>query len=277
MDNWDDLKFIVAVARFGSMAQAALHLRTNTATVSRRIKRINDSSGITVFNKGRKDWELTPEGRKLFDIAARFNDELTEFSTSHNNKDKRQRVIRISTLEFLINDVFSPNLGQHYQKNPNISLELSANDQIVSLAFGEADLAVRLARPDEGRLVVKSLANIKMGIFAHANSTPNDWVGLPSNLDGAQEMRNGYNHFSKPPVMRLASFQAIRNVVQNTGLAGIGPNFIMEKHPNIQPIETKCEILPRQAWLVYHETRRNDHALREVANWVEQAFNDHVN
>lgn len=52
MDNWDDLRFVVALARYGSMANAARHLRTNTATVSRRIKRLNESANAALFLKG---------------------------------------------------------------------------------------------------------------------------------------------------------------------------------------------------------------------------------
>ncbi len=276
MDNWDDLKFIVALARFGSMAQAARHLRTNTSTVSRRIKRIIETTGVTVFHKGQNDWELTQDGRKLFEIAARFEDELTEFSSAQQNESQRERVIRISTLEFLINDVLSPNLGGFYQQHPNINLELSSNDQVVSLAFGEADLAIRLVRPDEGRLIVKSIGNIEMGVYGLPKCTETDWIGLPSELDGTQEMKNGFAYFKKPPSIRLASFHAITNAVLQTGLPGIGPRFILMNNTGLVPLESKCELLPRQTWLVFHETRRNDQALREVANWVEQAFAEYV-
>ncbi|MCP5088487.1 MAG: LysR family transcriptional regulator [Rhodobacteraceae bacterium] len=276
MENWDDLKFVVALARFGSMAQAARHLRTNTATVSRRIKRINESSGFATFVKGPKDWELTPDGQKLFGIAARFSDELTEFDYSHQDGTSRKRIIRISTLDFLINDVFSLHFAEHLRNHQNIGLELSSNDNIVSLAFGEADIAVRLVRPDEGRLVVKSLGNIEMGIFGVRDCSESQWIGLPFSLDETQEMVNGHNHFGCPPQIRLAGFRAIHNVCVETGLPGVGPKFLMERSGKLQQIETECEMLPRQAWLVYHETRRNDLALREVASWIEDAFDKYV-
>ena len=37
LKNWDDLKFCLALDRYGTMTAAADHLDTNTATVSRRI------------------------------------------------------------------------------------------------------------------------------------------------------------------------------------------------------------------------------------------------
>ena len=181
MDNWDDLRFVVALARYGSMSQAARHLKTNTATVSRRIHRINEHAGTTLFVNGHNDWELTSEGRKVFEIASRFSDDLTAFESSHKAAEITEQFVRVTAIDFLVTEVLAPALPQFLDMHSNIHLELSASDQKLSLAFGEADIALRLTRPTEGRLVAKRVADIEMGIWGHDDA--DDWIGLPSDLD----------------------------------------------------------------------------------------------
>ena len=155
MDNWDDLRFVVALARYGSMANAARHLRTNTATVSRRIKRLNESAEAVLFLKGASEWELTAEGRRLYDMAANFGDELETFKASTHDTAQSEQTVRVTGLEFLNSQILSKSLDQFHRAHPNIMLELAATDRNVSLAYGEADIALRLTRPNEGRLVAR--------------------------------------------------------------------------------------------------------------------------
>ena len=51
MNNWDDLRFLVALSKTGTMTAAAKSLGTNTATVSRRIERLSETLGMPAFIK----------------------------------------------------------------------------------------------------------------------------------------------------------------------------------------------------------------------------------
>lgn len=270
MDNWDDLRFVVALARFGSMSQAARHLKTNTATVSRRIRRINETAGTTLFHKGNNDWELTSEGRRVFEIAARFSDDLTAFTSDQEAAQDLERVIRVTAIDFLVNEVLAPALPAFLDQNGNIALELSATDQKVSLAFGEADIALRLTRPTEGRLVAKRIADIRMGVFGKEPSE--NWIGLPADLDWTPEMKNGRAFFGKSPALRLSSFRSILQGIEATGFAGIAPQIMAQAHPGLRALQSANNMRVRELWLVYHETRKNDGALRATCKWIEQSF-----
>ena len=209
MDNWDDLRFVVALARYGSMAKAAQQLRTNTATVSRRIKRLTETTGTTFFQKSGVEWELTTEGRHLYELAAGFSDDLRSFSATGKEPHESERIIRVTAVEFLVNEVLCPALPRFLKRHPNITLELSASDKKVSLAYGEADIALRLTRPTEGRLVAKRISDLKMGIYGTTTDVENNWLGLPFDLNWTPEMKNGLAAFGCEPTARLASFRAI--------------------------------------------------------------------
>ena len=49
MQNWDDLKFCLALERYQTMTAAARAVGTNTTTVSRRIDRLTEAAGEPIF------------------------------------------------------------------------------------------------------------------------------------------------------------------------------------------------------------------------------------
>lgn len=272
MENWDDLRFAVALARYGSMSKAARHLRTNTATVSRRIRRLNEAANAVLFRKSASEWELTSEGRRLFELAAGFSDELQSFNAATANAQQSHQIIRVSGLEFLINEVLSKRLPDFCEQHPNVTLELSANDKNVSLAYGEADIALRLTRPTEGRLVARRIANIKMGVFATSDTKNQDWIGLPFDLDWTPEMKNGLSFFSCEPTLRLASFRSIYCAMRETGRPGILPEIMMQTTNDLVPLQPQREMRLRELWLLFHESRKDDAVLRSTTKWLEDSF-----
>lgn len=272
MENWDDLRFAVALARYGSMSKAARHLRTNTATVSRRIRRLNEAANAVLFRKSGSEWELTSEGRRLFEMAASFSDELQSFNAATANLQQSHQIIRVSGLEFLINEVLSKTLPDFCEQHGNVTLELTANDNKVSLAYGEADIALRLTRPTEGRLVARRIANIRMGVFATADTKNQDWIGLPFDLDWTPEMKNGLSFFGCEPTLRLASFRSIYCAMRETGRPGILPEIMSQTADDLVPLQPQREMRLRELWLLFHESRKEDAVLRSTTKWLEESF-----
>ena len=78
LKNWDDLKFCLALDRYGTMTAAADHLGTNTATVSRRIELMTADAGQPLFTKLGQAWEPTPLADHLITIAVQTESLLAD-------------------------------------------------------------------------------------------------------------------------------------------------------------------------------------------------------
>ncbi|GGA11527.1 LysR family transcriptional regulator [Neptunicoccus cionae] len=272
MENWDDLRFVVALARYGTMSKAALHLRTNTATVSRRIKRLNETANTLLFQKSGAEWELTTEGRRLFELAAGFSDDLRSFHATTPSGLQTTQTVRVTALDFLVSTVLSKSLNAFTCQHPNVTLELSGNNNRVSLAYGEADIALRLTRPTEGRLVAHRIADIRMGVYGPKNYNSQDWIGLTFDLDWTPEMKNGLAVFAREPKLRMSSFQAILQAIRLTGQPGILPEVMAKEAKELELLQPYEEMRLRELWLLYHETRKEDVVLRSTCRWLEQSF-----
>ena len=90
MQNWDDLKFCLALERYQTMTAAARALGTNTATVSRRIDRLTEEAGEPLILRDHTHWRATDMGRELAQIALRIEDRISRAATETMEQQKTQ-------------------------------------------------------------------------------------------------------------------------------------------------------------------------------------------
>ena len=69
MERWDDLRFVLAVCRGGSLSEAARSLKVDPSTVTRRLQALEEDMGVRLFDRLRHGVELTPTGELLLQAA----------------------------------------------------------------------------------------------------------------------------------------------------------------------------------------------------------------
>ncbi|MCP1168860.1 LysR family transcriptional regulator, partial [Limimaricola sp. ASW11-118] len=70
MENWDDIRVFLAVARAESLSGAAPGLKMDPATLGRRVARLEERLGTALFVKSPQGYALTPRGELLMDRGA---------------------------------------------------------------------------------------------------------------------------------------------------------------------------------------------------------------
>jgi DNA-binding transcriptional LysR family regulator len=68
--DWDDFRLFAAVARNGNFTRAARELKITEPTISRRLRRLEESLGTKLFNHTGADAHLTREGRRVLSHAS---------------------------------------------------------------------------------------------------------------------------------------------------------------------------------------------------------------
>ena len=63
--EWDDLRHFLAVARAGSLADAARQLKTSPATVGRRVAALEAQLGARLFDRKQTGYTLTESGAAI--------------------------------------------------------------------------------------------------------------------------------------------------------------------------------------------------------------------
>ena len=159
MIDWDDLRFVLAVARAGSALRAARALNVNQTTVTRRIAQIEEVIGSDLFETRQSGQQLTALGQIVAAGAERIEAEVLALQSAINAQQRMlSGSVRFTSPEVYANWVVAPFLRGFRQKYPGVSVELIADDRRLDVSRGEADVAIRASsQPQDSGIVVKRL------------------------------------------------------------------------------------------------------------------------
>lgn len=268
MINWNHLQYVLALKDGGTMKEAAMLLKTDPTTVSRNIKSISASLGTSLFlmeKSGR--WVPTPTGERFILLAQDFKTGIDSLKNA-DGADKESNTVTVTSLDFFLTHYIAPNLGAKIPGFPEVSLNLVASERRLSLAYGEADIALRFGRPVQGQLVASKVASISYHVYAATGARPTQWIGLREELDEMVDMQMGFHTFGCPPQMRVSSYVAAREAALATGFAAIGPAIVMQKGGGLKPL-ADVKSVSRDVWSVIHETRQFSKRLKATRDWLK--------
>ncbi len=261
--NWDKLRYVLIVAKKGSIAAAAGELGVNRTTVLRRIEGFQQDLGCRIFERGKSGYALTLEAEKIIDAAQEVESTIFNIQRQIEGRElKLEGVLRVTTTDTLMVSKIGPHLASFHQKHPHISVTVSMTNSIMDLTRRDADIAIRPTKGPEPPLVGRRVANIYFGAYAsreYLKSSPeldwrsHHWVGfdlsLLSTMPGKWlEARIPHNKFC----LRSDSFVGLKVAAeQGMGLALL-PHYLGEASPLLQLVNAPTEELTTGLWLLTH-------------------------
>ena len=152
MDNWDDLKFVLAIAKAGTLSAASRHLGVTHSTVSRRLSALEANMGSRLFERLAEGLKPTSAGLEAVDSARRIEAELHDLDTRITARDTTlEGPLRVTAAQLMFQAGLADIIADFAAQNPQIEVSMNAANEILSLRRREADVAVRVSdRPDEG-------------------------------------------------------------------------------------------------------------------------------
>ncbi len=105
--DWNDVKVLIEVVRSGSFIGAAGALGISQPSVTRRIARMEDVSGVRLFRRSTVGVEMTGAGRELYQRATAVEERMREFENSLKMVVRRRRVL-VKATEGVSNYLLTP-------------------------------------------------------------------------------------------------------------------------------------------------------------------------
>lgn len=280
--NWDDVRIFLAVARAGQILGAAKRLGLNHATVSRRVAALETDLKAKLFHRLTTGTELTPAGERLLLTAERMEaDMIAGRAEIAGEGDEVSGTVRIGAPDGFGVAFLAPRLGALTARHPGLSIQLVPVPRSFSLSRREADIAITVDRPSEGRLVAAKLVDYTLGLYASRAYAAEH--GLPERPERLADHRLvGYvpdlvfsptldyaAEISERWDANFAVSSALGQVEAVRSGAGIGilHSFIARTYDDL--VSVPCaEAIRRSYWLVYHESMRPVRRIQTVAAFV---------
>jgi len=168
MDDWNELRLVLAIQRTGSLTAAAVTLRVDHSTAFRRLKALEGRLGVRLFERlAGGAYQATEAGARMAAGAERMEDEALALDRDISGRDHRlSGRLRVTSSETLAYSRLTTLLAAFRQAHPGIVVELAIDNRVLSLSRREADIALRPVRPKEGDLWGRKLAGVAWALYA---------------------------------------------------------------------------------------------------------------
>lgn len=165
--RWDDLRIFLATCRAGTVSAVAQTLGIDNTTVSRKIQRLEKSLKTKLFERRNTGYRPTRSGEKLLRTAERVESTIVQGESELADRDvSLTGVVRVGSPDGFGSFFLAPRLAGFCQTNPELEIQLIATARGFSLSKREADIAIALALPAQGRVIGRKLTDYRLGLYA---------------------------------------------------------------------------------------------------------------
>lgn len=283
---WDDARIFLAIARNGTLSGAATTLEMGIATVSRRLDRLEAALGVPLFSRHQSGYRLTDDGEALLEHAEALEHAGHVFGAAAQQQGRVAGCVRLATAENLANLLIIPSLGKLFAKHPDLRMEIVSGVQTVNLHRRDADLAVRMVKPESGNVTIKRLGNLGFGLYGARSYVDARRAGVDTaafDNDAFIGWAESHSHLSAAKwtarMLRGRPCQVEANTLSAqlaAARAGLGlavlPHFLARQAGLICLLPELGADQP--IWLVIHSDLAHSRRVRVVADHLIALFDD---
>jgi DNA-binding transcriptional LysR family regulator len=279
--NWDDVRIFLAVARSGQILGAAKTLGLNHATVARRLTALEEALGSKLFTRKTNGSDLSGAGERFLVHAEAMESAVLAASESAGTDSAIEGTVRVGAPDGFGVAFLAPRLGELTDRHKGLRIELVPVPRAFSLSRREADIAVTLERPREGRLVARKLTDYRLGLYAargyldiHGRPATLDDLGnhqlvgyvedllFTASLDYTAEFHRGWRSS-----LAVSSAMGQTEAVRAGAGIGILHGFMARGDHRLVPVLPE-HTLTRSYWTVVHEDLRTIRRVTLVAEFL---------
>jgi DNA-binding transcriptional LysR family regulator len=281
--DWDDLRFVLAVFREGTLSGAARSLVVTHSTVFRRLGAIEERIGVRLFERFREGYSPTPAGETAAAAARRLEDEVLTLELKLSGQDLRPSgVVRLTTTDTLCT-LLMRHLTEMRALLPEIQLEIVISNAMANLTRREADIALRPTPAPSELLVGRRVADIAHSVYgSHAylsrrdgkDLSVHDWIGLDDALASTVIRRwMDKNVGATQIACRVDALPALRDAADaGVGLAML-PCYVGDLSPALRRVSPRVLPEPRSAlWLLTHDDLKRTARIRATVDFLAKAL-----
>lgn len=183
--DWNDLKYLLAMARQGSVLGAARELGVDGSTVQRRLAELERRIGRPLVRREATGYRLTAFGESMRAQAERVEQAVRDLERQIGAAhDDTAGVVRLTCPEPIVARLTASGLLDVFQRrHPGLRIEFVLSDRYLDLARGDADVALRSGDTDDGELVGRKVADSYWAIYASRGYVERH--GAPADLGDA--------------------------------------------------------------------------------------------
>lgn len=280
---WDDLLYVLAVGRTGSLSGAARELGVTHSTVFRRIGKIEEQLRVRLFDRLRDGYAPTAAGETMIALASEMDEDIVALERRLAGEDLRPSgTLRVTTTDTLV-ATLTPLLAKFRGLYPEIKVELVTGNQMLNLSRRDADVALRpTANPDE-TLVGRRLAAVAFAVYGSKQylaaagggdlARNHEWVGFDESLSHLAAYAWLKRQADADRVsLRATSFMTLVEAAANGMGLAVLPCYVAAYRPELVRVSELLPEVVTDLWLLVHDDLRHTARVRAFVDFIAGEF-----
>lgn len=277
--DWDKLRVFHAVADAGSLTHAGEQLDLSQSAISRQIRGLEEQLQATLFHRHARGLLLTEQGELLYEATLSMTKRLNMAAARiRDSKDEVHGDLRVTATAGFGTLWLAPRLHRLFETHPDLSVNLILTEMILDLPMREADVAIRMASPQQADLIRRPLMEVRMRLYAsrsylEAAGTPASTGDLadrriisfspnaPQPNVAADWLREHIHPQRRTHLMINSYFGVLKAAINGLGIAAL-PDYVTRDYPELVNILPGESSPPFPVYIVYpEELRRSQRVL----------------
>ena len=285
--DWHLIRSFLAALDAGSLLGAARKLNTSQPTLGRHIAELESQLGLVLFERTGRGLIATAAAMQLADSARAMEAGALQLARSVSGSQSRlSGTVRITASQPVACYVMPPILAAMRRELSDIQVELEASNTVSNLLRREADIALRMVRPEQATLVAKKIGSVCVGVYASTDylvrrGTPlkptdllaHDLIGY----DKIEDILRGFRGFGYPVSREAFALRSDDLIVQWQAVrAGLGLGFLADymvrADLGVQRVLPAMQLPELPMWLTVHREIRTNPRIRAVFDFLAKTL-----
>lgn len=281
MADWDDVRFVLSLARYGSIRKAAKDLAVNHTTVARRISSLEKRLSARLFEKTPSGYVLTASGKIICTAAEQMESLLIGSERRIEGSDTNLT----GDVHIHIPDIFdawvSEKIAIFSKQNPQLNLLISSTISIADIARRETDIALRFSQTPPEDMVGRKLCTLPIALYASVDfdiDPLNDVAEYPwvrwakPYINTPPEQVAEKMSYPSSSALFVTTYQSITNLIRSGAGIGLLSPWFAESDPKLKQISPIIDEGAMDVWMLIHPDLRGVKRIKAITDMLIELF-----
>ena len=285
--DWALVRSFLAVMDAGSVSAAARATQGHQPTLSRHLTELETQLGVALFERTGRGVRPTAAGLEVLPAARQMQAAAEALARSvTRGREATRGTVRITASQVVATWLLPSLVAEFQRAEPEIAIEIVSSNAVQNLLRREADIAIRMVRPDQGSLIARKVGEVVIGAYAHADylaahgvpRTPADLLGHRLvGYDRDDAILRGFARMGvalTPANFVVRTDDQVANAQLVAAGAGIGfaADYLAAMWPDVHQVLPELAIPPLPCWLTVHRELRGNGVVKRVYDFLADAI-----
>jgi DNA-binding transcriptional LysR family regulator len=289
--GWELYRSFLGVLKEGTLSGAARALGITQPTAGRHVAALEQALGVVLFTRSQTGLMPTEAALALRPYAEAMESTAASLERTASSQGEGVRgTVRVSASDVIGTEILPPIVERLRELHPELKVELVLTNRVQDLLRREADIAVRMVRPQQDQLVARRIGHIELGLHARKdylarNGTPRNTSELANHSVIGYDQATAFIRSAAKSFPGLSrdtfSLRTDSDLAQLALIrcgAGIGvcQVALAKRDDALLRVLPKTHSLQLETWVAMHENLRNSPRCRATFDALVEGLQKYI-